>query len=157
MTTNLPPASKLILSLSPLSPSPLPPQKEQQKKALDNKQQELFKKKNESELAARSKPGFFSTGIQLGKSSNLFQPLPKDESKPYVYKPRDLQLNGPKLPTIKELVSKGYLNNVRGVDEQDRAGGFEHYYSCCRALMDAYCGLYFNNKQQTGQSGEQSA
>ena len=105
----------------------------------------MFKKKNEDGLAARSKPGFFSTGIQLGKSSMLFKTAPEDESKPFVYKTRDLQLNGPKLPTIKELVSKGYLRNVRAVDEQERAGGFENHYSCCRALLDAYCGLYFNN------------
>lgn len=85
----------------------------------------------------------FSTGIQLGKAGNLFEPIPKDESKPFVYKTRDLQLNGPKLPTVRELISKGYLNNVRSVDESDRAGGFEPYYSCSRALLDAFCGLYF--------------
>ena len=112
---------------------------------MDDQQQKLFRKKNENELAARSKPGFFSTGIQLGKSSALFKPSPEDESKPFVYKTRDLQLNGPKLPTIRELASKGYLRNVRSADEQDRAGGFETYSSCCRALLDAYCGLYFNN------------
>ena len=109
-----------------------------------DEQQEQFKRKSEIELQSqRIKPSFFSTGIQLGKAGNLFKPLPKDESKPFVYKTRDLHLNGPKLPTIKELISKKYLNNVRAVDELERAGGFEPHFSCCRALLDAFNGLYF--------------
>lgn len=60
-----------------------------------------------------------------------------------MYKTKDLQLNGPKLPTIKELISRNYLNNVRATDELERAGGFESHYSCSRALLDAFCGLYF--------------
>jgi len=117
--------------------------KEQQKKLMDTQQIDQFKKKSDNELLSRNKPSFFSTGIQLGKAGNLFKPIPKDESKPFVYKTRDLHLNGPKLPTIKELINKNYLNNVRAVDESERAGGFEAHYSCSRALLDAFCGLYF--------------
>lgn len=94
---------------------------------------------------ARSKTSFFSTGIQLGKASNLFKPIPKDESKPYVYKTKELKLEGPRLPTIRELINGKYLNNVRAADELERAGGFESHYSCSRALLDAFSGLYFKN------------
>ncbi|KAK4337333.1 hypothetical protein RND71_043504 [Anisodus tanguticus] len=112
------------------------------KAELNQMKQKLFEQ--EAQIN-RNKPSYFSTGIQRGKASNIFAPVPKDESKPYVYETRELELNGPKLPSIKELVNKKYLNNVRSTDEVERAGGFEPYYSCCRALLDAFCGLYFNN------------
>ena len=86
----------------------------------------------------------FSTGITIGKGSNVFQNVVKQvEGTPYVYKCPELDLNGPHCPSPKTLESGGYLKHVRTATGVDLAGGFLPLYPCQRALQESMCGLYF--------------
>lgn len=85
----------------------------------------------------------FSTGIKVGKGSNVFLPLPKKTEYPaYTYVEPLFDLEGPSLPSIEKLQSNGYLNHVRGIDAAEKAAGYLPIYPCYRALQEAFCGLF---------------
>jgi CDK-activating kinase assembly factor MAT1 len=86
----------------------------------------------------------FSTGITIGKGSNVFVPIAKQsEGQLYRYSSPQLDLNGPECPKLASLQSEGYLKNVKPSSVQDLSGGFLCHYPCHRALQEAFCGLYF--------------
>lgn len=85
----------------------------------------------------------FSSGIQFGKQATTgFLPIPTDEGPLFVYKPPVFVTDGPRPPTLEEILNDGYTNHVRAETEQERAGGFHSYVACMRALQDALAGLY---------------
>ncbi|XP_074596139.1 CDK-activating kinase assembly factor [Brevipalpus obovatus] len=87
----------------------------------------------------------FSTGIKVGKGSNVFLPLPKKTEYPaYSYIKPSFDVEGPSLPPIEKLQSDGYLNHVRGIDAAEKAGGYLPIYPCYRALQEAFCGLFYD-------------
>jgi len=93
--------------------------------------------------------GKFSTGIEYGRGSNLFQPnaaVVQDE--PYVYEPELVRLNGPPCPSIQDLESQGYLSRYPVPDEAAFAGGFSILYPCLRSLQEAFRGLYFVHESE---------
>lgn len=90
----------------------------------------------------------FSTGIQFGRQNQSnFLPIPSDETPTYKHKTISYEGKGPSAPNEKEIIIKGFLNNVRSEVEQERAGGFKSTISCTRAIQDALCGLYHSKKQ----------
>jgi len=40
-------------------------------------------------------------------------------------------------------LSDGYLRNIRSANAAERAGGYTHAMSCCRALQEAMGGLFY--------------
>ncbi|GAB6032456.1 hypothetical protein CHUAL_011093 [Chamberlinius hualienensis] len=103
------------------------------------------KQKLESQCkVAIQKPAMskFSTGIKL-RQSNSFLPVPKEETVPlYKYEDVTREMLGPFPPTYETLRIEGYLNSTRSATEQEKAGGFMADIYCCRALEEAFCGLY---------------
>lgn len=93
---------------------------------------------------ARTQTKVFSTGITIGKGSNVFEPIAKQtEAKPYVYTSPELNLIGPLCPKASSLEAEGYLKHVRGASSVDLAGGFLPMFPCLRAVQESFCGLYF--------------
>ncbi|XP_044744866.1 CDK-activating kinase assembly factor MAT1 [Coccinella septempunctata] len=89
----------------------------------------------------------FSTGIQFGRQNqSMFLPIPNDESPLYSHKTISYETKGPSPPNDHDIISKGFLSNVRCEVEQERAGGFQSTISCMRAIQDALCGLYHTKK-----------
>jgi CDK-activating kinase assembly factor MAT1 len=117
--------------------------------AIEHKQQLIPKEVINTSLKTSSdrqqtQTKVFSTGIRLGKGSNVFEPIPKKiEGVLYEYKSPHFDINGPNCPQLKSLKSSGYLNNVRSASNVELAGGFLPHYPCHRALQEAFCGLYF--------------
>ncbi|XP_003742096.1 CDK-activating kinase assembly factor MAT1 [Galendromus occidentalis] len=113
--------------------------------ALHDKQKQELLEKEEQEAKERSRPATaFSTGIKLGSKGSEFLPVKKAaEAPPYEYKPLIIDIMGPPAPTVEELEDFGYLNHIRGAEEQEKAGGFESKIACERAIQSALCGLYF--------------
>ena len=92
----------------------------------------------------RSKAKVFSTGITIGKGSNVFEPVVKQaEAEPYVYRSPEFNLIGPVCPKTNSLEAQGYLKHVRTASNVDLAGGFLAIYPCLRAVQESFCGLYF--------------
>lgn len=86
----------------------------------------------------------FSSGIRVGRGSNVFLPVPKNqEESTYTYVKPKFELNGPSLPAVERLEKDGYLKYVRESDPAERAGGFLATYPCHRALQEAFCGLFY--------------
>lgn len=94
--------------------------------------------------------GKFSTGIEYGRGSNIFQgdmaSLAADE--PYVYEPEVLNLNGPPFPSAQEVESRAFLSMFPTPTTAESAGGFRAIYPCLRSLQEAFCGLYFSPESQ---------
>lgn len=94
--------------------------------------------------------GRFSTGIEYGRGSNVFQGdsafLAADE--PYVYEPEVIKLNGPPFPSTRQLEEKGYLSMYAAPTTAESAGGFSSLYPCLRSLQEAFSGLYFSPESE---------
>ncbi|CAH1116781.1 unnamed protein product [Phaedon cochleariae] len=89
----------------------------------------------------------FSTGIQFGRQpQSTFIPVPTDEGPLYSYKALDFPPDGPKPPTLRDILEKGFISHVRSETEQERAGGFKSNIACSRALQDAMMGLFYSKK-----------
>ncbi|XP_071163744.1 CDK-activating kinase assembly factor MAT1-like [Mytilus edulis] len=84
----------------------------------------------------------FSTGIRLG-AQNAFLPVPDEKIEIYKYSPIHVDLCGPELQEEEQLMSLGYMRNVRATSDSEKAGGFDTKFSCQRALQDAFCGLFY--------------
>lgn len=56
-----------------------------------------------------------------------------------------METDGPRAPTVDELVTNRYLDHVRAPGPDEKAGGFESTVSCLRALQEAVVGLYFKS------------
>ncbi|KAK9873738.1 hypothetical protein WA026_002094 [Henosepilachna vigintioctopunctata] len=106
------------------------------------------KAKEQEVKAPPPKMAQFSSGIQFGRQTqSTFIPIPNDEGPTYHYKPLIFETEGPTPPTDYDILTKGYIKNVRVETEQERAGGFQSSISCMRALQDALSGLYHTKKQ----------
>lgn len=109
--------------------------------------QQAKETKEEEAKAPPTKKTHFSTGIKIGRQTQSpFLLVPAEEGPLFVFKPLTLQVDGPRLPTEDEVLTKGYNNHVRSVTEQERAGGFRSNIACMRALQDAFSGLYHAKK-----------
>ena len=88
----------------------------------------------------------FSSGIRIGmRSSNAFLPVPKQADIPlYSYTPLTFHYNGPQPPSIDRLASLNYFTNIRSASAMERAGGYTESLSCCRALQESMCGLFYS-------------
>jgi len=64
------------------------------------------------------------------------------EGEPYVYEPMLMELNGPPVPSIDELGSRGFLKHIRAAATWQLAGGYHESLGCYRALIDAHCDLF---------------
>jgi len=70
-------------------------------------------------------------------------PLSKiTEGEPYVYEKVLVDWNGPPVPFIEELGSRGFLKHIRAASNGQLAGGYHESLGCYRALMDAHCDLF---------------
>jgi len=116
-------------------------QKKQQQK---NPNEEINAALNKSSHRLAQQAKVFSTGIKLGKGSNIFEPIPKaSEGVMYEYSEPDFDINGPHCPKFNSLKTDGYLNHVRSASSAELSGGFLPQYPCRRAVQEAFCGLYF--------------
>lgn len=68
-----------------------------------------------------------------------YMPIPKVEGEPFEYSPIELQWDGPKMKKI----SADCLKNIRAASDADRAGGYTEAIGCERALVDAFCDLFY--------------
>lgn len=89
------------------------------------------------------KPVHFSSGIKVGRQRTDFLPVPKiEEGEPFIYKPFTMDLGGPAAPDWSSISADGFLKNIKGENEQERAGGYQSSIACMRALQEAFAGLY---------------
>lgn len=89
----------------------------------------------------------FSSGIQFGRQTQAtFLPVPSDEGPLYTYKQPVLPIDGPRTPSDKDILDKGFLNHVRSETVQEKAGGFVSNIACKRALQEAMMGLFHSHK-----------
>lgn len=72
-----------------------------------------------------------------------FLPVPKLEEGPaYEYVAPVIVYDGPKVPTVDEIESNGYIRHVRGETPLERTGGYRSIIACQRALQEALQGLF---------------
>jgi len=91
-----------------------------------------------------SRPTMFSSGVPMAFNRDTIGPMqPVVSAELYHYTPQELELMGPKPPSVTQILSDSYLSNVRSATVSETAGGFQSYLSCQRALLDAFCGLTF--------------
>ena len=136
------PANQILQSHSDAAKKEIEAQKIKVSQREEQERQLLF------HIQQRDKQGGkFSTGIQFGRASNVFQGNVSSSSQvpdePYVYEPQVLDLNGPPCPSIQDLESRGYLSFIPPASVSESAGGFNSIYPCLRSLQEAFCGLYF--------------
>lgn len=92
----------------------------------------------------------FSSGATFGFNKNGGTlPLPSDVGEEFVYSPLELDILGPPAPSEDEVIIDGYLQNIRGPSDSDRAGGYDSKLACQRALTEAMCGLFLNPDDHT--------
>ncbi|KAK3093148.1 hypothetical protein FSP39_011883 [Pinctada imbricata] len=73
-----------------------------------------------------------------------FMPIPQEEYvESYRYSPIHVELEGPDPPTHEEILTQGYLSNIRSATDQEKGGGYDSYLACQRAMLDAVCGLFY--------------
>lgn len=90
---------------------------------------------------------FLPPGTQFGRQSQTtFLPIPTEEGPLYVYKPPVFVTDGPKPPSCEEIISMGYMKNIKAATEQEMAGGYMSHIACMRALQDTLAGLYHVKK-----------
>ncbi|XP_057321406.1 CDK-activating kinase assembly factor MAT1 [Microplitis mediator] len=103
-----------------------------------------------NKIAPTPKVTQFSTGIQFGKGSQGFLPIPKlDDGPLFSYVPIEQKTEGPPAPSWQQVFSHGYINHVRSETKIEQAGGFKATIACLRALQEAMAGLYHNPSQRS--------
>ncbi|XP_053399587.1 CDK-activating kinase assembly factor MAT1-like [Mercenaria mercenaria] len=92
----------------------------------------------------------FSSGAKFGFSKGAGNiPVPSEVGEAFVYTPCELEILGPTAPSEDDVLQKGYLQNIRGASDSDKAGGYDAKMACQRALMEAMCGLFLNPDDPT--------
>lgn len=71
-----------------------------------------------------------------------FAPLPTAEGPAFVYVAPEVMNDGPTVPDLEVLATRGYLRHVRNATDSERAGGFMSELACGRAIQDAFSALY---------------
>lgn len=115
---------------------------EQKQKQLEEAAEKRLKEKQPV-----SKLKHFSSGVQIGRGTNVFGSIPLSkpiEGEPYQYEKQIIDLDGPNVPEFHDLEGDGYLLHVKAPDLSEKAGGFLSQYPCYRALQEGFSGLYFN-------------
>lgn len=110
-------------------------------------QKETSKASNSGGPVAPIQPSSkFSSGVHIGlgrTGQSLFLPVPKQPDVPlYRYTAPVFDYNGPTPPPLASL-NENYLRNIRSANAAERAGGYTHALSCCRALQEAMGGLFY--------------
>ncbi|EDW73818.1 uncharacterized protein Dwil_GK19660 [Drosophila willistoni] len=87
----------------------------------------------------------FSTGIKFGQTADhTLLSVPKSEEGPlFVYEPLLAFSEGPGVPPISDIESKGYISHIRPETLQENAGGFTSSLACQRALQEAFQCLFY--------------
>ena len=62
----------------------------------------------------------------------------------YEYKPLEIDILGPYLPSSNDITLQGYTRHVRDSTPKDLGGGYINATACSRALHDAFGGLLFS-------------
>jgi len=96
----------------------------------------------QEEEAPRAAATSFATGIRIGQQSSSNLPVKSEQGQRYHYVPVIMEWCGPDPPSLDEVYSDGYLQNIRTATESERAGGFREATACHRALQDALSGLF---------------
>ncbi|XP_014282532.1 CDK-activating kinase assembly factor MAT1 [Halyomorpha halys] len=99
----------------------------------------------EEEEKIVEKATHFSTGIKFGKSGEYLMHHSQEEAPLFNYVAPIFETEGPRAPSVEEVLSGPYLEHVRAPGHDERAGGFESTISCLRALQEAVVGLYFKS------------
>lgn len=87
----------------------------------------------------------FSSGVKWGFTkgdSTVLMPIPSDVGEEFLYTPLKLEVLGPQPPDEEDILNKGYLRNIRGASDNDKAGGYDSKLACRRALTEAMNGLF---------------
>lgn len=80
-----------------------------------------------------------------GKSKSQNIGMTELERKPaplYKYETPDLPHYGPVVPTDSEIISQGYVKNIRQATAPEKAAGYTESIACQRALNEAFNGLF---------------
>jgi len=106
-----------------------------------NSHKQSIQEEKEEEMEARATTAF-STGIRIGQHTDSLSLPTQELGQMYHYVPLIMEWMGPEPPSLDDIYSDGYLNNIRTATDQERAGGFSSSTACHRALQDALCGLF---------------
>lgn len=69
--------------------------------------------------------------------------VPKIEEGPlFVYQKPVSENNGPNVPSIEDIVTRGFVKHIRTETPSEKASGFQTKISCQRALQEAMQGLF---------------
>lgn len=95
----------------------------------------------EKEEAAKRKKKMKLEAQQKRLETATFGPL-RVSGAPFVYRPPDLLINGPPLPTWDVVANLGYAQHIRTVSKGRLAAGFTPDTGCMRALFESKVDLF---------------
>ncbi|VDD91889.1 unnamed protein product [Enterobius vermicularis] len=95
----------------------------------------------EKEEAAKRKRKLKLEAQQKKLETATFGPL-RVSGAPFIYRPPDLLINGPPLPTWENVSSMGYVQHIRTVSKGRLAAGFTPETGCMRALFESKVDLF---------------
>jgi len=99
---------------------------------------EQEKQKNDASSGVRDR----SKHHQIDQKEQIVPLSAVNDGERFVYEPEKMELNGPPVPSMKELESLGYLKHMRPASLWQLAGGYHESLGCYRALLDAHCDLF---------------
>lgn len=74
--------------------------------------------------------------------STSFATVQRQSGRSYEYTPLQLLINGPAVPELEQLESKGYLRYIKVPSQHRVAGGFTAHTGCMRALFESRIDLF---------------
>ncbi|VDN53645.1 unnamed protein product [Dracunculus medinensis] len=98
---------------------------------------ELFEKENAAKRKKKSK----LEAQQKRQETASFAPV-RVSGRPFVYRPPELPINGPALPSVEQISNGGFLQHIRTFSAARRVGGFTAEICCMRALFESRIDLF---------------
>lgn len=95
----------------------------------------------EKEEAAKRKKKLKLEAQQKRMETASFGPL-RVSGAPFIYRPPELLINGPPVPTWENVASLGYVQHIRTISKGRLAAGFTPETGCMRALFESKIDLY---------------
>lgn len=114
------------------------------------------KQEEEERIQVNKAKNRFSTGVEFGRGSSIFLPLPKEPegqlSELLKLDEEPIDPKGPKCPAFDELGPEGYTLHVKSADKAEVAGGFSSLLPCHRALQEGFNSLYYTSASASASS-----
>lgn len=84
---------------------------------------------------------FLAEAQQKRQETASFAPV-RVSGRPFVYRPPELPINGPALPSVEQISNGGFLQHIRTFSAARRVGGFTAEICCMRALFESRIDLF---------------